>query len=265
MNRRTFFIFAACCCSSWCVWVTTLHTKQRHFKLWCHILAPTSHAVIMSLQPVKELFKLEQDVKRILKFVFWLGWYCEYQWNIGVHLRAAFIKVWSHLMSAFTNWEVQTRITLHHISLSLSAQCLSLITAAQQPLLSRAATRFPPAFGRSTTWSSSTLPRDDTRSPCHSANRWEGCCSSGPPKCKKKGSESCTSFTLLNKIMSQQALEDLEKSSGHTHPDVATMLNILALVYRWGLLPWQQITKTYIKIIPPKNDNVLRPVVTFTD
>lgn len=34
--------------------------------------------------------------------------------------------------------------------------------------------------------------------------------------------------------MSQQALEDLEKSSGHNHPDVATMLNILALVYRWG-------------------------------
>ncbi|TNN76762.1 Kinesin light chain 1 [Liparis tanakae] len=30
----------------------------------------------------------------------------------------------------------------------------------------------------------------------------------------------------------KQALEDLEKSSGHTHPDVATMLNILALVYR---------------------------------
>ncbi|KAK7882001.1 hypothetical protein WMY93_028175 [Mugilogobius chulae] len=29
-----------------------------------------------------------------------------------------------------------------------------------------------------------------------------------------------------------QALEDLEKSSGHNHPDVATMLNILALVYR---------------------------------
>lgn len=82
-------------------------------------------------------------------------------------------------------------------------------------------------------------------------------------KMEKKGFKSCTSFTLLNKIMSQQALEDLEKSSGHTHPDVATMLNILALVYRWGLLPWQQITKTYIKIIPPKNDNVLRPVVTF--
>ncbi|XP_044291389.1 kinesin light chain 3 [Varanus komodoensis] len=30
----------------------------------------------------------------------------------------------------------------------------------------------------------------------------------------------------------KQALEDLEKSSGHSHPDVATMLNILALVYR---------------------------------
>ncbi|CAF1362823.1 unnamed protein product [Rotaria sp. Silwood1] len=29
----------------------------------------------------------------------------------------------------------------------------------------------------------------------------------------------------------QQALEDLEKTSGHQHPDVATMLNILALVY----------------------------------
>lgn len=31
----------------------------------------------------------------------------------------------------------------------------------------------------------------------------------------------------------KQALDDLEKSSGHDHPDVATMLNILALVYRW--------------------------------
>ncbi|KAM6428426.1 kinesin light chain 3 isoform 3-T3 [Liasis olivaceus] len=30
----------------------------------------------------------------------------------------------------------------------------------------------------------------------------------------------------------KQALEDLERSSGHGHPDVATMLNILALVYR---------------------------------
>lgn len=33
----------------------------------------------------------------------------------------------------------------------------------------------------------------------------------------------------------KQALEDLEKSSGHDHPDVATMLNILALVYRSGI------------------------------
>uniref|UniRef100_A0A6I8PE16 Kinesin light chain n=1 Tax=Ornithorhynchus anatinus TaxID=9258 RepID=A0A6I8PE16_ORNAN len=30
----------------------------------------------------------------------------------------------------------------------------------------------------------------------------------------------------------KQALEDLERTSGHRHPDVATMLNILALVYR---------------------------------
>ena len=30
----------------------------------------------------------------------------------------------------------------------------------------------------------------------------------------------------------KQALEDLEKTNGHDHPDVATMLNILALVYR---------------------------------
>lgn len=36
----------------------------------------------------------------------------------------------------------------------------------------------------------------------------------------------------------KQALEDLEKTSGHDHPDVATMLNILALVYRlvWRIL-----------------------------
>lgn len=33
----------------------------------------------------------------------------------------------------------------------------------------------------------------------------------------------------------RQALEDLEKTSGHDHPDVATMLNILALVYRYGV------------------------------
>lgn len=36
----------------------------------------------------------------------------------------------------------------------------------------------------------------------------------------------------------KQALEDLEKTSGHDHPDVATMLNILALVYRWGMQRW---------------------------
>jgi len=34
----------------------------------------------------------------------------------------------------------------------------------------------------------------------------------------------------------KQALEDLEKTSGHDQPDVATMLNILALVYRYSLL-----------------------------
>lgn len=39
-------------------------------------------------------------------------------------------------------------------------------------------------------------------------------------------------FCYLTSQTFRQALEDLEKSSGHTHPDVATMLNILALVYR---------------------------------
>ena len=34
----------------------------------------------------------------------------------------------------------------------------------------------------------------------------------------------------------KQALEDLEKTSGHDHPDVATMLNILALVYRFSVI-----------------------------
>ena len=29
-------------------------------------------------------------------------------------------------------------------------------------------------------------------------------------------------------------MEDLENTSGHEHADVATMLNILALVYRYG-------------------------------
>ena len=36
----------------------------------------------------------------------------------------------------------------------------------------------------------------------------------------------------------KQALEDLEKTSGHDHPDVATMLNILALVYRF--VSWKE-------------------------
>ena len=35
----------------------------------------------------------------------------------------------------------------------------------------------------------------------------------------------------------KQALEDLERSSGRDHPDVATMLNILALVYRCAARP----------------------------
>ena len=46
---------------------------------------------------------------------------------------------------------------------------------------------------------------------------------------------------LLNRYevavpLCKQALEDLEKTSGHDHPDVATMLNILALVYRWDII-----------------------------
>lgn len=36
----------------------------------------------------------------------------------------------------------------------------------------------------------------------------------------------------------KQALEDLERTSGHDHPDVATMLNILALVYRDQVCVW---------------------------
>ena len=43
-------------------------------------------------------------------------------------------------------------------------------------------------------------------------------------------------FTLNLQVavpLCKQALEDLEKTSGHDHPDVATMLNILALVYRY--------------------------------
>lgn len=39
----------------------------------------------------------------------------------------------------------------------------------------------------------------------------------------------------------KQALEDLEKTSGRDHPDVATMLNILALVYRFVFCNYQTI------------------------
>ena len=34
----------------------------------------------------------------------------------------------------------------------------------------------------------------------------------------------------------KQALDDLQRTSGREHPDVATMLNILALVYRYGVV-----------------------------
>ena len=39
----------------------------------------------------------------------------------------------------------------------------------------------------------------------------------------------------------KQALEDLEKTSGHDHPDVATMLNILALVYRYVMQQYSSL------------------------
>lgn len=42
----------------------------------------------------------------------------------------------------------------------------------------------------------------------------------------------------------KQALEDLEKTSGHDHPDVATMLNILALVYR--LVDFTLFSRSYL-------------------
>ena len=42
----------------------------------------------------------------------------------------------------------------------------------------------------------------------------------------------------------KQALEDLEKTSGHNHADVATMLNILALVYRY-LFSYNINTRAY--------------------
>ncbi|CAB1348723.1 unnamed protein product [Coregonus sp. 'balchen'] len=63
------------------------------------------------------------------------------------------------------------------------------------------------------------------------------------PTDEEEQSQSTTLHNLVIQYASQgryevavplckQALEDLEKSSGHSHPDVATMLNILALVYR---------------------------------
>lgn len=57
----------------------------------------------------------------------------------------------------------------------VAPQCLSLITAAQQLLPSRAATRFRPVFERYTTWSSSMHLREDMRWQYHCANRWGGC------------------------------------------------------------------------------------------
>ena len=60
----------------------------------------------------------------------------------------------------------------------------------------------------------------------------------------------------------KQALEDLEKTSGHDHPDVATMLNILALVYRFAdtffflffcslrrFYPWYFFLKVRMRVI----------------
>lgn len=52
-----------------------------------------------------------------------------------------------------------------------------------------------------------------------------------PAKHKEPGFIVWFNCELMMKHLNK-ALEDLEKSSGHTHPDVATMLNILALVYR---------------------------------
>ena len=48
-------------------------------------------------------------------------------------------------------------------------------------------------------------------------------------------------MTLLGRYevavpLCKQALDDLQRTSGREHPDVATMLNILALVYRYGIM-----------------------------
>ncbi len=48
----------------------------------------------------------------------------------------------------------------------------------------------------------------------------------------------------------KQALEDLEKTSGHDHPDVATMLNILALVYRCVFAYVQMHVESIIYSLP---------------
>lgn len=88
----------------------------------------------------------------------------------------AYILVLSHFQSSLKKLKVYTRnILFFCIGVFIAfKQCPSLTTAVQQPQPSRAATRFPPAFEHSTTWSSSTHPRDDTRSLYRSANRWEG-------------------------------------------------------------------------------------------
>jgi len=57
----------------------------------------------------------------------------------------------------------------------------------------------------------------------------------------------------------KQALEDLEKTSGHDHPDVATMLNILALVYRSVSLGHTTLTHSYL---PNRQD---QPQCSFCD
>jgi len=41
----------------------------------------------------------------------------------------------------------------------------------------------------------------------------------------------------------KQAIDDLEKSSGREHPDVATMLNILALVFRLFVVICSNLTR----------------------
>ena len=47
----------------------------------------------------------------------------------------------------------------------------------------------------------------------------------------------------------KQALEDLEKTSGHDHPDVATMLNILALVYRYSNQPQRALNGMQLGVL----------------